>query len=164
MRSQYVDQLQTASREAGRRKVEVEQARQQQMENVAAARERQLATTTLMRNQEKVKQLMERFNSLMDEGKYHSRGGRSRGRSGKVLKPLNPNNPDQYHDPLGEARCADDGLLYGLMKVAQDRQKGVVDALYQVEKSHIPFPDDPPIVYPRRRMVAANDGPAQRPV
>ena len=28
------------------------------------------------------------------------------------------------------------------------RQKGVVDTLYQVEKSHIPFPDEPPIVYP----------------
>ena len=28
------------------------------------------------------------------------------------------------------------------------RHKGVVDALYQVEKSHVPFADDPPIVYP----------------
>ena len=42
VRSQYVDQLQTALREASRRKVEVEQARQQRMENMAAAREREL--------------------------------------------------------------------------------------------------------------------------
>ncbi|MHC4179507.1 MAG: hypothetical protein ACYSWU_18500, partial [Planctomycetota bacterium] len=28
------------------------------------------------------------------------------------------------------------------------RQKGMVDALYEVERSHVPFPDEPPIVYP----------------
>ncbi len=34
------------------------------------------------------------------------------------------------------------------MAVREARQKGVVDTLYQVELSHIPFPDNPPIVYP----------------
>ena len=30
----------------------------------------------------------------------------------------------------------------------EQRQKAVVDTLYQVDRSCIPFPDDPPIVYP----------------
>ena len=34
------------------------------------------------------------------------------------------------------------------MAVRAEREKGVLDALMQVEKSHVPFPDDPPIVYP----------------
>ena len=33
-------------------------------------------------------------------------------------------------------------------ELRDERRKGVVDTLYQTEKSHIPFPDDPPIVYP----------------
>ncbi len=70
VRDQYVDLLQTALREAARRKVEVEHARQQRLESAAAAKERLLITENLTRNQEKVKQLMERFNSLMDERRW----------------------------------------------------------------------------------------------
>ena len=35
-----------------------------------------------------------------------------------------------------------------IMAVRVAKQKGFVDAMYQTEKSHIPQPDDPPIVYP----------------
>ena len=80
VRDQFVDLLQTALREAARRKVEVEQARQQRLENAAAAKERLLIAENLIRNQEKVKQLMARFNSLMHEGRYRTGGGRRRGR------------------------------------------------------------------------------------
>jgi len=37
----------------------------------------------------------------------------------------------------------DDALKFRVL-----RQKAVVDALYEVERSHIPFPDEPPIIYP----------------
>ena len=40
------------------------------------------------------------------------------------------------------------GYYSNFMELRIARQKGVVDTLYQVEKSHIPFPDEPPIVYP----------------
>ena len=33
-----------------------------------------------------------------------------------------------------------------------ERWTNFFDTLYQVEKSSVPFPDDPPIVYPRRRF------------
>ena len=35
-----------------------------------------------------------------------------------------------------------------IMAVRVAKQKGFVDAMYQTEKSHVPTPDDPPIVYP----------------
>ncbi|NLS94449.1 MAG: hypothetical protein GXX96_20015, partial [Planctomycetaceae bacterium] len=41
----------------------------------------------------------------------------------------------------------DDWISIGDMLRVQ-RQIGVVDKLYQVEKAHFPFPDEPPIVYP----------------
>ena len=40
------------------------------------------------------------------------------------------------------------GYYMNFMDLRVERQKGVVDALYQVERSHIPFSDEPPIVYP----------------
>ncbi len=64
VRNQLSDQLQVALREAARRKVELEYRRQQQQESMAAARERQLITDNLLHNQQKVKQLMDRFDSL----------------------------------------------------------------------------------------------------
>ena len=35
-----------------------------------------------------------------------------------------------------------------IMAVRIAQAKGFVDAMYQTEKSHIPFPDDPPLIYP----------------
>ena len=70
VRDQLSDQLRTALREAARRKVEVEFHRQQQQESMAAARERQLITDNLLHNQQRLKQLMDRFDSLMDESRY----------------------------------------------------------------------------------------------
>ena len=40
------------------------------------------------------------------------------------------------------------GYLHDALALRVARQKGVVDTLYQVERSHVPFPDEPPIVYP----------------
>jgi len=40
------------------------------------------------------------------------------------------------------------GNFANAMTLKLAREKGVMDVLYQVEKSHVPFPDDPPIVYP----------------
>ena len=59
-----------AIREAERRQVEAEERRQQQHETLAAARERAMINEDLLRNTQRVQQLMERFNALMDEGRY----------------------------------------------------------------------------------------------
>jgi len=140
VRDQYVDLLQTGLREAARRKVEVEHTRQQRLEAAAAAKERLLIAEGLTRNQEKVKQLMERFNSLMDERRW-----RPAEQVAAEAQKLMPNN-----STLAQATTHNSMLsnFRTFMAVRAEREKGVLDVLMQVEKSHVPFPDDPPIVYP----------------
>ena len=52
-----------------------------------------------------------------------------------------------------------------IMAVRVAKQKGFVDAMYQTEKSHVPFPDEPPIVYPDaevwKELTATSQGEVQ---
>ncbi len=70
VRDQFVDSLQAALREASVRKDEVEQQRQQRLENRAIAADRLLAAKRLERAQMTMKELFERFNSLLAERNY----------------------------------------------------------------------------------------------
>lgn len=143
VRNQFIDSLQTSLREASRRKIEFEHARQQRQENIAAARERLLAADTLMRNQQKVRQLMERFNSLMNEGRYTL----AEEVAAEAKKALPNSVPAQ-----GELFARTKDYYTAAMALRLARQKGVVDTLQEVEKSHIPMPDEPPIVYPNAEV------------
>ena len=152
VRDQLSEQLRTALREAARRKVEVEFRRQQQQESMAAARERQLITDNLLHNQQRLKQLMDRFDSLMDESRYQ-----------------------MFELDQTKAREAEEQAAYEAMKLAPecagagssgDISPGRWDIIRNrwrfiwrskrrlwtrcilVDESAIPFPDDPPIVYP----------------
>jgi tetratricopeptide (TPR) repeat protein len=140
VRDQFVETLRSALRVAAARKVEVEQARQQQQEKMGAANERLLVAKALERKQLKVKELMERFNSLMSEKKY---GLAEEAAAAEAAKEL-PGNPVPVMAAL-DSRMV--GYYNDFMEARIARQKGVVDTLYQVEKSQIPFPDEPPIVY-----------------
>ncbi len=145
VRSQYLVTIEAALREASRRKVEFEFARQQRQENVAAARERMLAAQNLIRNQEKVRQLMDRFNSLMNEGRYRLAEEAAAAEAVKVA----PGNPVPEQAALfGRTK----GYYEAAMALRLERQKGVVDTLHEVEKSHVPMPDEPPIVYPNAEV------------
>ena len=141
VRDQFVEVLQAALREAARRRVDVEFTRQQRQENQASARERLLASENLLRKQEKVRQLMERFDSLMDEGRYRFAEEVAANEANKLA----PNAPATT---LAMLQAQMIGYYNDFMGLRLARQKAVVDTLYQVEKSAIPFPDEPPIVYP----------------
>ena len=82
VRDQLVGQLQTALQETARRQQEFERLQLKQQELIAAAKEQQMIIDNQLRDQMKVKQLMNRFNSLMNEGRYNmaemAGGGRSR--------------------------------------------------------------------------------------
>ena len=56
--------------------------------------------------------------------------------------------PDNPTPLLAHVETPMVGNYENFWQLRLERQKGVVDTLYQVEKSHIPFPDDQPIVYP----------------
>ena len=57
---------------------------------------------------------------------------------------------DPRYRPQGSlfVETYDPWTLDDLMTVRAARQTGFVDSLYQVERFHVPLPDDPPILYP----------------
>ncbi len=141
VRDQLVSVIGGALREASRRRVEVEQRRQLWEENQAAAQERLLITEDLLQNELKLKQLMDRFNSLMDEGRYSL----AEEMAAAEAQELAPDDPV----PVTATHSSRTLSYYtNAMALRVKRQKGMIDMLYQVELSHVPFPDEPPIVYP----------------
>jgi hypothetical protein len=141
VRDQLRNVIDAALREAARRTVEIEQRRQQQNENQAKAKEMQLLADNMDRKEQKLRQLLERFNSLMDEGRYRM----AEEAAAAEALALAPNEPTAIAATLA-ARTT--GYYQDQMQLRVMAQKGFVDAMYQVDKSHVPMPDEPPIVYP----------------
>ena len=70
LRAQFTDKLQIALREAQRQASIKDERDAQLQEEQAAGRERRLLNERLSRNREKEKQLVDRFDALIDEGHY----------------------------------------------------------------------------------------------
>ncbi len=141
VRNELVQKLQAAVRDAERRQVEVEKQRQEQYEMIAAAQERNLIAEQLLRNQQKLQQLMEKFNSLMDEGRF-------RYAEEAVAVEAQQVAPGDPVPALATHFARITGYYHDARALRVARQKGVIDQLYQVEKSHVPSADEPPILYP----------------
>jgi len=77
----------------------------------------------------------------MDEGRYSLAETDAAGEAHKIQ----PENPVPLQAKWDASLT---GNFHAEMALRRERQKGVLDCLYQVEHSHIPFPDEPPIVYP----------------
>jgi hypothetical protein len=100
-----------------------------------------LLVENLLGKQQKLHQLMERFNSLMDEGRYRM----AEEGPAKQAEEIDPGNPVFTSATLNSRTI---GYYRDGMAVRVATARGFIDTLYTVERSHIPFPDDPPIVYP----------------
>ena len=141
VRDQLIDQIQAALRHARQRQVEDDERKRLQYEGLAAAKERMLINENLLRKQQKLEQLMERFNSLMAEGRYRF-AEEAAALEAQTLAPESP-------VPIAATLYARTKRYYvEAMALRVARQKGVVDTLYEVERAHVPFPDEPPVVYP----------------
>jgi hypothetical protein len=149
MRAQLVDRLQIALREAQRaatNKLELDAARDAQ---VAAARERQLLNDRLARNREREKQLVDRFQALVDELRFDEALDVA-----ATLEEIDDAHVYADHGPEGvtpvvayvSGQLRRNDYLQQVTRAA--RWQNFFDTLYQVELSSVPFPDDPPIVYP----------------
>jgi tetratricopeptide (TPR) repeat protein len=171
MRAQLIDKLEIALREVQRAasvKDELDAEREQQ---VAAARERQLLNERLARNQEKEKQLIDRFQSLMDERRFDEALQVAGAAADLDPDSYNNNQLTAYPDGVTPRVAQISGELqrnYYLQQVARAaRWTKFFDTMYTIETSAIPFPDEPPIVYPatpvwedltiRRRKYASVD-------
>ncbi|MFO0791825.1 MAG: VWA domain-containing protein [Pirellulales bacterium] len=140
VRSQLVDKLQTALREAQHSAIIKDELDAAHEEELAAARERRLLNDRMARDREKEKQLVDRFNALVDERRYD--------------EALDVAGTIHEVDPSGEtpvvavvsSQFRRNDYLMQLTRAA--RWTNYFDTLYEVEKSSVPFPDDPPIIYP----------------
>ncbi|MHB1037911.1 MAG: vWA domain-containing protein [Pirellulales bacterium] len=144
IRGQLADQVRTAIKEAEKQQIVKDERDQMAQKSFAAARERQRINDNLVQDQQKIEQLMARFGSLVDEKHFAE------------AQLLVENTRDEFPDrPIMEAAVQEarfSRALYDGMKLRSDRQRKVVDTLQQVEKAHVPFSDDPPIVYPDKEF------------
>ncbi len=141
VRSQLVDLVETTLREANRRAATNEVLQQQRDERLAKAKEMQLLAQQLTQKERKVQQLMERFNSLMDEGRYLE----AEEYTAMVAQSMEPDEPSLMAATLTSRAL---GAYAEAMRLREARQRGVLASLMEVERSHVPVPDEPPMVYP----------------
>jgi len=97
-------------------------------------------TQDLRIDQLKVEQLIVRMNSLLAEGRPRDAEMRA-----TQAREIFPDNITTQAAVL-EARTI--GYVNDMIALREKRQRGVVEALYAVELSHVPTSDEPPIVYP----------------
>jgi len=140
VRARLRNQIIAAIRESSARAVAVEARRAEAAEREAIARERIALTEQLLRDEERARVIMEMFDALMDEGKYTEALT-----SAQEVRAMDPYNQAavagvEIADVVGNYRS--------IMAIKELRYQRVVDTLFEVEKSHVPFPDEPPIVYP----------------
>ena len=93
-----------------------------------------------MRKVEKNQQLMSRFEALMDEQSFSEAEDVAR-----IVEETTPNEVT----PRAATLWARTSQYHRDMQIVRaERHRNFFTALFQVERSHVPFPDEPPIVYP----------------
>jgi hypothetical protein len=139
-RAQLVAQIETALHSA-HRQAQANAERQLRTQQAAAEREaRDRIERELSLNEQKVDQVMARYNALMLEERYRDAEALA-----GVAEELTPGRAGLRGAEL-TARMT--GYVADMNAVRDMRYKGIVDAAYQVELSHVPAADEPPIRYP----------------
>jgi len=161
-RAQLADQIEAALLQAQRQAVEKAARDALSNEAAAARRERMRIQEALEQDQQKMAQLMDRFAALVAEGEYRY--------ASDVLGPeIAAINTAGAKGISGQAIRGSQlaGALQDQYAVRDARHLGYRDTMYQVDKSSVPFSDEPPITYPdaeiwedltmRRKKYAAVD-------
>ena len=141
VRAQLRDRLEATLRETARRAVEREIEEREALARAAEARDRLRVLDNLTRDQLRVEQLIERFNGLLAEGRYVE----AEEVAAAEARALEPDLPAAVTASL-VARTA--GFHVANLAYREAREKNFMEVLALVQKSSIPFPDEPPIVYP----------------
>ena len=140
VRQSLVDRIETAIREAQRRSERQMEDRLAREENLAAANERASITRDLYLREERLDNLIARFNSLLDEGRYRD--------AESVAKIATDIAPEKSITNLALANVRMTYPIQDAYRLRLARQVGFVDMLGAVERSHVPISDEPPIIYP----------------
>lgn len=140
VRASLTDRLEAAVREASRASTLKAELDRQREETAASQRETKLINDRLLVKRQREKQLMDRFNALMDERRHAEAQDVA-----EILREVDPTGVT----PIAATTWADHSRAHHLNQVNRAAVgRGFMDALMQVELSAIPIPDEPPIVYP----------------
>jgi len=152
VRDQLVGQIEAALRLANQRQEVAENRRQQEAEVRAQAEERKITVQNLARKEEKVKQLMERFDSLLREDRYRKE---NYVQAEEQIMPTAQEIVGEAGMTSSEPTMAAATLYartrryyFESQQLRVLRQRKVVEALASAELAHVCFDDNEPIVYP----------------
>ncbi|MDD3470928.1 MAG: VWA domain-containing protein, partial [Thermoguttaceae bacterium] len=140
-RQRLVANIEAKLREASAQEEVMDAHLQVERRKQANARHRATVAEDLLRKEKKVDQLSERYRALINEKNYRV----AEEDVGAALAVVSPDSVIATH-AIGSAQSQ--GYWADAMALRRLRQKGVIDTLYQVEKAYVPFPDEPPLVYP----------------
>jgi hypothetical protein len=135
------DRLVVSIREAERRGVTISYDNQEKEQRIAQALEMQRVRTELANKEQKLTQLMQRFDSLMAERRYADA-------EADVVPEIANLAPatsiEQSSTWWGDFVHNEDEFR----RLVFHRDQKFNDTLFQVELSHVPLPDEPPVIYP----------------
>lgn len=170
IRRQLSDQIEAALRQAAQRAIVKTEQDLQRQESLAVAEERRRLNEEMYLREQRMTQLLARFESLIDENRFKDAHAVA-----ELARSIAPNNTTAQVavDVSGMA-----GAIHEAYALRVLRQVGVVESLAAVERSHVPIADEPPIVYPdpevwellseRRKEFASVDlssqGPAEQKI
>ncbi len=140
LRAEFRGQLETALRESVRQAATHGLVESQSAASRAAAFDRLQSAAALERDEQKIQQLMDRFESLMDEGRHRAAASVADG-------PLVDAAGDASVAAAARHVARQTGNHALNMALRSARQQAVVEALAGAETSHMPLPDDEPIIY-----------------
>ena len=140
-RSQLLSQVQNAIRAARRESGVVKEKIAREREREAQAREQLRILRDLDLKTQRLKQVMDRFDALMEEGNFHEADDLVRPEIEKIA-------PDSIIATVANASGQMQRYNSEIDQIRQLRHRNFLAALHQVELSLIPFSDEPPIVYP----------------
>lgn len=139
-RSELRETLTRAIREAQTRVVDFDANRLEILQRTQAAQERKQALDMVLTQQARVKQLMERFNALLAEGRY---------RDAELRAALQAYQIEQIPTTSNAVRYAFlRGAYADYERTRYEKRRALVESYMSIERSSIPTSDDPPISYP----------------
>jgi hypothetical protein len=140
LRTQLRGKLADALRQSRRAAVEAVARQASEGERVAHGKELEAINQQMELGQLRLKQLMDRFDSLLDEGRYQVAGDEVAPEVQRLAPGTSLASSVTYGGQLMRAHQEMDAVWLA-------RDKNFVQSMYQVELSFVPFPDEPPIVY-----------------
>ncbi len=139
-RAELVSKLRNALKEANYQASLKDELDRQREEQLAASRAQKLINERLTRRIEREKQLMDRFDALVDERRFLE--------AEEVAQIVEEIDPEGVTPRVATHWARFKRHEYLMAAARSARWQATWDAFYTIELAHIPFPDNPPIVYP----------------